>query len=278
MPLTWLLAALALLVLGASGAAYAVAVRHGGAADATAEAFGFPLTPAERFAATARLSNEMEESVAACMRARGHEYSPALIDIAGDTARYGYDLTPEEYASTFGFGLAEGFLRSMDAPSSSASASYSTPAAGPDLDACRERAREELPAADRTLLEQIEAYDAARGQIESALRSDPELRRLNEQWSRCMAARGYTATDEEDLVRQESAAFDALLADLGASLVPGPSGAPSLTPDARARVEAFRDAEIAAAEASLACRSSLGDAIDEAEARVVRETLGATAP
>jgi len=276
--ITWVVAASTALVLTGTGVAYAVVARHRDAAEATAEAFGFPLTRGERFEAAGRLSNELEQSVAACMKRRGHEYAPLFTDVAEEAARYGYDLMPEEYASTFGFGLAKGLLRSLDEPPS-ASASYSaTATSGPDLDECRASAPDGLPAADRKLLEEIDAYDAARGTIESALRSDPEIRQLNNRWSNCMAGQGFSAADEEDLASQQSAKFDSLLGELGASLIPGPAGAPSLTPEARASVEAFRNSEINAAEAALACRSALGSAIDDAEARVVLETVGVTAP
>ncbi len=278
-PITWVVTASTVLVLAVAGTgvAYAVVARHRDAAEATAEAFGFPLTRRERFEATGQLYNEVEQLVAGCMKRRGREYTPLLTDVAADASRYGYDLTPEEYASKFGFGLAEGLLRTLDAPPST-SASYSaTPASGPDLEECRASAPGGLPAVDHKLLEEINAYDGMRNTIESALRSDPEIQRLNDHWSSCMAVRGFTAASEEDLASQQSAKFDSLLGELGTSLIPGPAGAPSLTPEARASLEAFRNSEINAAEAAVACRSALGSSIDDAEARVVLETVGITA-
>lgn len=268
------IAVICAFVLVGTSAAFAFGARHRNGAEAVAESFGFPLTPGEMFAAQAAVTNKIEQSIASCMKSNGENYNPALTDAAEEFSRLGGDLTPEQYASTFGFGLAEGLIRTVSSGSMSTSSAGTSEKYMQYVDACRASAVDTLGVADRKLVDAVDAYENSRGAIDRALRNDPEVLKLRGQWSACMARHGYTFGNEEELASGFINQFDSLLKGLGGFVVGGAGGAPAdIRPDARSALEAFKKSEIDAAEASVACRSELDGRLDDAEARVVSETL-----
>ncbi len=112
--------------------------------------------------------------------------------------------------------------------------------------------------------------------IDQRLAESPELADLWATWSACMADRGYEAADPDELAASFDDEFVALLADIAPGLVPADPADPlalTLTDEARAALEAFREREVAAAVASLECREPLQDRIDAVEARITDEVL-----
>lgn len=266
------------LALVGTGAAVAFGARHRNGAEAVAESFGFPLTPGAMFAAQAAVANKIEQSIASCMKSKGEDYGPALADAAEEFTRFGGDLTPEQYASTFGFGFAEGLLRSVSSGSMSTSSAGTSETYVQDVDACRAGARDTLSVADRKLSDAVDAYENSRGATDRALRNDPEVLELRGRWSACMGRHGYTFGNEEELASGFIKQFKSLLDGLGGFVVGGIGGGPpAIRPDARSAIEAFKRSEIDAAEASVACRSELNGKLDAAEGRVVSEALAGVA-
>lgn len=74
------------------------------------EAAGMPDTVGEEMVVLAEYENNIEDAIYRCMRMKGFNYFPQRVDGEHRTDSFGLDLTPDEYAEEFGFGIAKGFI------------------------------------------------------------------------------------------------------------------------------------------------------------------------
>lgn len=74
------------------------------------EATGMPDTIGEETVILAEYENNIEDAIYECMRSKGFSYFPRLVDGKHRVDSFGLDLSPDEYAEEFGFGIAKGFI------------------------------------------------------------------------------------------------------------------------------------------------------------------------
>lgn len=74
------------------------------------EAAGMPDTIGEETGILAEYENNIEDVIYKCMRSKGFNYFPRRVDGKHRVDSFGLDLSPDEYAEEFGFGIAKGFI------------------------------------------------------------------------------------------------------------------------------------------------------------------------
>lgn len=74
------------------------------------EASGMPDTIGEEMIILAEYENNIEDVIYKCMRSKGFNYFPRRVDGKHRVDSFGLDLSPDEYAEEFGFGIAKGFI------------------------------------------------------------------------------------------------------------------------------------------------------------------------
>lgn len=77
------------------------------------KAAGMPDTIGEEMVVLAEYQNDIEDAIYKCMRLKGFDYFPQRVDGEHRTDSFGLDLSPDEYAEEFGFGIAKGFIAGL---------------------------------------------------------------------------------------------------------------------------------------------------------------------
>lgn len=175
------------------------------------EVAGMPDTIGEEMVILAEYENDIEDAIYKCMRSKGFNYFPQRVDGEHRTDSFGLDLSPDEYAEEFGFGIAKGFiagfvtvqnreeeyLQSLNRPEFEAYmvALHGEQALDPPgtaivkIGGCRGEARTSVEKPE--WFKHANWLEASFEKYYDRLIADPRIIEINQEWALCMRHAGY---------------------------------------------------------------------------------------
>lgn len=214
------------------------------------------------------LERRLEEAVAACMKAQGFDYQPVNSAEMVQAQVGGEDLSPEEYAATYGYGITtyeeagdesgstDPNQATYEALSEAEREAWDTALWGDTLDVEAEEAESFTPGGCYG-----EAWDEVYGKIPAELQqalmameeqvsSDPRYVKAEAEWAGCMRRAGHEFASTDEPVDAIGEKAQAQFTDLRAAAAD--DDAADLD---TAAWDALRAEEIAVAKADQACRA-----------------------
>jgi hypothetical protein len=228
---------------------------------------------------------ERERLVRACMEKDGFEYIEHTGGVGNVVSVTGLptNLSPREFKSRYGYGVAPGFesLLSRDRKAAKPSVNENpndaivdklSPAAKVAYEKTRTRCVDRAREATDKVQRLYKAFGSDLDKLAAAVRLDPRLVSAVNQWVRCMEERGYRYADEDEIRNDLLARLRPLNSEIvgedvpqGAFLIRGETVA---TDSQRSRLHQLVEAELRIAKEDLACS-------DESRVDAVRATVNA---
>ena len=205
--------------------------------DVLREAGGLPSSVASEVEIVATYEIRVDDFIAACMRQQGFEYYSDVVTGTERIETLGLELSAEEYAEAFGFGIAQGYIASLlGRTNAHRQDRYLRSLSPSELDLYWQAL--EGPTALEPPSSRIEQIGGCRGEaigvveqpewfgslgwlLDSSARfndlllADPRVQELDASWSRCMSALGYSGfASKNDAIDKLSEEFDTLIVDV----------------------------------------------------------------
>ncbi len=257
--------------------------------DVLREAGGLPSSVASEVEIVATYEIRVDDFIAACMRQQGFEYYPDVATGVERIEALGLELSAQEYAEEFGFGIARGYIASrLGRANTNSQDHYLRSLSPPELDLYWQAL--EGPTALEPPSSRIEKIGGCRGEaiavveqpkwfdsldwllynsarFNDLLLADPRVQQLEASWSQCMSALGYSGfTSKDDAINKLISEFDAVIVEFEPAKSPVGKAqdlGSLLNSKSRNLLSDFTTREIRIATATQECWSTIEDELLE---------------
>jgi len=238
-------------------------------------AAGFPTSNSEFFTTMSAYDSALEEEIAMCMRSHGFVYVRNTHTNDSQIAYQGFDLSREQFANEFGFGIAKGTISGLSETTDETSKyllslsedeliEYRKTLYGHDSDQVELESDGCYQRADATVSKpswhvNLDWSYTVSDELTQRMYSDPKIVSIRQEWIECMAESGYqNLTSEEDLIdtlHNEMANLIHTLIPLSPRFDSGQEFLHSLSKESREMFDAFLSKELRLAVASYECNA-----------------------